>query len=239
MAAPFSSAITYLGKDRLERFRTPDSVSHRCDLPARVVPGLRRNNVRLERTIRLCGFLLPLRVRRFRPRLGSVVESQEDVASDAVTTPVPPDEAARVRALARILDSAIRVPGTGITLGLDSLVGLVPGVGDLAGAVMSGYIVIAAARMGVPPAVVTKMVLNLGVDTLVGSVPLLGDLFDVGFRANMRNAALLDRHLAEPVAVRRSSRLAVLAAIGGVVVLAAAGVFLAILTVRGLNWLVR
>jgi len=156
-----------------------------------------------------------------------------------VTTPVPPDEAARVRALARILDSAIRVPGTGITLGLDSLVGLVPGVGDLAGAVMSGYIVIAAARMGVPPAVVTKMVLNLGVDTLVGSVPLLGDLFDVGFRANMRNAALLDRHLAEPVAVRRSSRLAVLAAIGGVVVLAAAGVFLAILTVRGLNWLVR
>ena len=156
-----------------------------------------------------------------------------------MTTPVPTDQAARVRALARVLDSAIRIPGTGVTLGLDSLVGLVPGVGDLAGAAMSGYIVIAAARMGVPTAVVAKMVLNLGVDTLVGSVPLLGDLFDVGFRANMRNAALLDLHLAEPVAARRSSRLAVLAAIGGVVVLAAAGVFLAILVVRGLNWLVR
>ena len=138
-----------------------------------------------------------------------------------------------------MLDSAIRVPGTGITFGLDSLVGLVPGVGDLAGAAMSGYIIVAAARMGVPPAVVTKMVLNLGVDTLVGSVPLLGDLFDVGFRANTRNAALLDRHLAEPIAVRRSSRLTVLAAIGGIVVLAAAGIALAVLAVRGLNWLVQ
>ncbi len=104
---------------------------------------------------------------------------------------------------------------------------------------MSGYIILAAARLGVTPAVVVRMVLNLGVDTLVGSVPLLGDLFDVGFRANMRNAALLDRHLAEPVAVRRSSRLAVFAAIGGVLLLAAGGVFLTILAVRGLNWLVR
>jgi hypothetical protein len=156
-----------------------------------------------------------------------------------MTTPVPTDQAARVRALARVLDSAVRVPGTGITFGLDSLVGLVPGVGDVAGAAMSGYIIVAAARLGAPPAVVTKMVLNLGVDTLVGSVPLLGDLFDVGFRANTRNAALLDRHLAEPIAVRRSSRLTVLAAIGGVVVLAAVGVALAVLAVRGLNWLVQ
>ena len=156
-----------------------------------------------------------------------------------MTTPVPVDQAARLRALARMLDSAIPIPGTGIRLGLDSIVGLVPGVGDLAGSVMSGYIVLAAARMGVTPAVVARMILNLGVDTVVGSVPLLGDLFDVGYRANMRNAALLDRHLAEPVAVRRSSRLAVLAAVGGIVLLAAGGVFLAILAVRGLNWLVR
>ena len=145
----------------------------------------------------------------------------------------------RLQSLARLLDSAIRIPGTGIRLGLDSIVGLLPGVGDVAGAAMSGYIVLAAARMGVTPAVVTRMILNLGVDTLVGSVPLLGDLFDVGFKANTRNAALLDRHLAEPVAVRKSSRLAVVAAIGGIVLLAAGGVFLAILAVKGLNWLVR
>jgi hypothetical protein len=82
------------------------------------------------------------------------------------------------------------------------------------------------------------MILNLGVDTLVGSVPLVGDLFDVGFRANLRNAALLDRHLAEPEAVKRTSRLAVAAAIGGVILLAAGGVAIAMVVLRGLNSLV-
>ena len=150
---------------------------------------------------------------------------------------VESDEARRVRLLARAMDSAIRVPGTGIRLGLDSIVGLVPGAGDLVSSLMSGYIVLASARMGVPPAVVTRMILNLGVDTLVGTIPLLGDLFDVGFKANIRNAALLDRHLADPLATRKTSRAAVLAAVAGVVVLGAVGVALAIFVVRGLNWL--
>lgn len=156
-----------------------------------------------------------------------------------MSVPERDDPAARVRALARTLDSAVRIPGTGITFGLDSVIGLVPGIGDVAGAFMSGYIVLVSARLGVPPVVVARMILNLGVDTVVGSVPLLGDLFDVGFRANMRNAALLDRHLAEPVATRRSSRMAVAAAIAGVVILGAVGVALAVVAVRGLNWLVR
>ena len=156
-----------------------------------------------------------------------------------MTAPVTTDDAAKVRALARLLDSAIRIPGTSITIGLDSIVGLVPGIGDLAGGLMSGYIVLVSARMGVPPSVVVRMILNLGVDTLVGSVPLLGDLFDVGFRANIRNAALLDRHLAQPAATRRSSRVAVVAAIGGVVVLIAIGVGLAMLVAKGLNQLIR
>lgn len=156
-----------------------------------------------------------------------------------MTVPATTDDAARVRALARLLDSAIRIPGTGITIGLDSIVGLIPGVGDLAGGLMSGYIVLTSARMGVPSSVVARMILNLGVDTLVGSVPILGDLFDVGFRANIRNAALLDRHLAEPVATRRSSRLAIVAAVGGMVVLIAVGVGLAMLIAKGLNYLIR
>jgi len=157
-----------------------------------------------------------------------------------VTIPARNDDSARrVRALARTLDSAIRIPGTKISFGLDSIIGLVPGVGDLAGAVMSGYIVLTSARMGIPPAVVGRMILNLGVDTLVGSIPLLGDLFDVGFRANTRNAALLERHLAEPATTTRSSRMAVIAALAGVVLLAAGGVALAMVLVRGLNWLVR
>ena len=143
----------------------------------------------------------------------------------------------RVQILARALDSAIRIPGTRITFGLDSIIGLVPGAGDLASALVSGYIVLASARMGVPPAVVIRMILNLGVDTLVGSVPLLGDLFDVGFRANLRNAALLERHIADPGSTERTRCLAIAAAVGGVILLGAAGVALAMFVVRGLNWL--
>ena len=144
-----------------------------------------------------------------------------------------------MRTLARALDTAIRIPGTGIRFGLDSIVGLVPGAGDVVSALMSGYIVLASARLGVPPWVVMRMILNLGVDTLVGSVPLVGDLFDVGFRANTRNAALLESHIAEPGSTRRSSKLSVLAAIGGVVLLIAGGIALAMVLVKGLNWLAR
>ena len=147
------------------------------------------------------------------------------------------DDIRKVQTLARTLDTAIRIPGTGIRFGLDSIVGLVPGAGDLVSSMMSGYIVLASARLGVPPWVVMRMILNLGVDTLVGSVPLVGDLFDVGFKANVRNAALLERHVAEPDAARKSSKVAVMVAVAGVVVLAAAGIGLAVLLVRGLNWL--
>ena len=143
----------------------------------------------------------------------------------------------RVRALAKMLDAAVRIPGTNIRFGIDSIMGLVPGLGDLGGAALSGYIVLAAARQGVPVPVLTRMLLNLGVDTLVGTVPLVGDLFDVGYKANLRNAALLERHVGEPEAVRKSSRLAVAVAIGGVVLLAAGGIALAVVLVRGLNWL--
>jgi hypothetical protein len=161
----------------------------------------------------------------------------ESTEADVTLPAVESEDARRVRLLARAMDSAIRIPGTGIRLGLDSIVGLVPGAGDLVSSLMSGYIVLASARMGVPAPVVARMILNLGVDTLVGSVPLLGDLFDVGFKANIRNAALLDRHLADPLATGRTSRAAVLAAVAGVVLLGAAGVALAIFVVRGLNWL--
>ncbi len=149
------------------------------------------------------------------------------------------DPAARARALARMLDSAIRVPGTNFTIGLDPILGLIPGLGDLAGAALSGYIVLTAARLGAPKLVLAKMLLNLGADTLVGSVPVLGDLFDVGFRANIRNSELLDRHVGQPDQARRSSRLTVVATVGALVLLAAVAVALAILSVKALNWLVR
>ena len=112
----------------------------------------------------------------------------------------------RARALARLLDSAVTVPGTKIRFGADSLIGLVPGLGDVAGAVLSGYIVLVATRLGAPASVVARMLLNIGVDTLVGSVPVLGDLFDVAWKSNQMNVALLERHVAAPVATRRTSR---------------------------------
>jgi hypothetical protein len=141
-------------------------------------------------------------------------------------------EVERVRALAKLLDTAVRVPGTDISLGLDPILGLVPGLGDVAGAALSGYIVYAAARLGAPTSVVSRMLLNIGIDTIVGGIPLLGDLFDVAWKSNAKNAVLLERHLADPRATRRASAGVMALAIGGVVLFAAVGVVIAVATVR-------
>lgn len=154
-----------------------------------------------------------------------------------MTPPIRTQDAERVRSLARLLDTAMRVPGTNIRFGLDSVLGLIPGLGDVSGAALSGYIVISAARLGVPRAVLGRMLLNLGVDTVVGTIPLLGDLFDVGFKANVRNAALLEKHIGEPVAAHRSSRWVIAAALAGIFLLALGGIALTVMVVRGLNWL--
>ena len=121
------------------------------------------------------------------------------------TTPRPPASVERVRALARLLDSAVTIPGTRIRFGADSIVGLIPGIGDVAGAVLSGYIVLVATRLGAPASVVTRMLLNIGTDTLVGSIPVLGDLFDVAWKSNQKNVALLEEHLGASVETRRKS----------------------------------
>src|SRR5215208_4813193 len=108
------------------------------------------------------------------------------------------DPLARARTLARLLDSAAKVPGTGIRFGADAILGLVPGLGDVAGAVLSGYLVLLAQRLGAPRAVVLRMLGNVAVDTLGGTVPLIGDLFDVAFKSNSRNLALLERAIDRP-----------------------------------------
>lgn len=129
------------------------------------------------------------------------------------------------RALARVLDTAIGIPGTKLRFGLDALLGLIPGAGDAVSAALSGYIILAAARSGASRPVLTRMVGNVVVDTVIGSIPLLGDLFDVAFRANSRNVALLERLAADPVAVDRSSR-----RVGVVVVVILALVLIGIVT---------
>jgi hypothetical protein len=101
----------------------------------------------------------------------------------------------RMRGLARLMDMALRIPGTRFSFGADSVIGLIPGVGDFAGAAISLYIVNEARRLGVPNDKLLKMLLNIGFDTAAGSVPLVGDLFDVYFKSNRRNLELVLDHL--------------------------------------------
>jgi hypothetical protein len=132
---------------------------------------------------------------------------------------------ARLRRLGELLDTAVRVPGTRFGVGLDALIGLIPGIGDALGAALSGYIVIQAARLGVSRATLARMLLNVGVDTVTGAIPAVGDIFDFAWKANTRNLALLNAHLERPTAVRSSSR-RVLVAIGVAIALIIAGLVL-------------
>ncbi|HEX8907461.1 MAG TPA: DUF4112 domain-containing protein [Longimicrobiaceae bacterium] len=111
----------------------------------------------------------------------------------------------RLDTLAYLLDDSIPIPGTGTRVGLDALIGLIPGVGDAAGALLSCYIVLQAARLGAGFAVILRMLLNIGIETVVGAIPLLGDFFDAGWKANDRNMRLLHKVVDAPGAARRTS----------------------------------
>jgi hypothetical protein len=128
------------------------------------------------------------------------------------------ERTARLQRVAHILDELFRIPGTNFRFGLDALLGLLPGGGDVAGGVMSAYTLLVAARVGAPLSVMFRMGVNIAVDTIVGAVPLLGDLFDAGFKANRRNVDLLQRYVDQPGPTQRGSR-AVVAAILLVLVL--------------------
>lgn len=108
--------------------------------------------------------------------------------------------------LAHWMDSAFRVPGLGFRFGLDALIGLIPGLGDTASSLVSLYILNAARRYGIPRVTVLRMALNIAVDYAFGSIPLLGDVFDVYWKSNKRNVALMREHvLANPRQERRAS----------------------------------
>jgi hypothetical protein len=125
-----------------------------------------------------------------------------------------------LRKWAVLLDSAFRVPGTRMRVGLDPIVGLLPGAGDLVTGLFSVIILLHSVRLRLPKVIVARMMLNIGLDLLVGAVPLLGDLFDAGFKANLRNVALLERHARPGVAPTRSDYVFVVVCIA-VLVLAA------------------
>lgn len=138
----------------------------------------------------------------------------------------------RLRRVGNLLDNSMSIPGTGFRFGVDSLIGLVPGIGDLAGSALSLYIILESARMGVPRPLLARMGWNVAIDTLVGSVPVLGDLFDAGYKANLRNLALLDDVVQAPVAARRSNRRFVLLLGLGLALMGAGAVALTVVLVR-------
>ena len=101
-----------------------------------------------------------------------------------------------VERLAYVMDRSIRIGD--YSIGLDGLIGLVPGIGDFVGALISLYVVATAVRLGYPRVTIARMLVNIGVDAVVGSVPVAGDLFDFAFKATSRNVALMKAHIAEP-----------------------------------------
>jgi hypothetical protein len=142
----------------------------------------------------------------------------------------------RLRRIAWVLDDLVRVPGTSRRFGLDPVLGLLPGGGDIAGGALSAYIVIAAARLGAPSSVILRMGWNIMVDTVLGAVPLFGDVFDAAWKANRRNVALLESYMEQPGSARRSSRLVLAGVLVGI---AATVIGMAALTVLAVRWLVR
>jgi len=157
-----------------------------------------------------------------------------DLSDDARRTSSPSFAAARK--LAYWLDAGFRIPGTDLRFGVDPILGLIPGVGDAAGAVLAGWILVEAYRLGASRATLVRIAGNVALDAAVGAVPLFGDIFDFAWKANLRNVALLERHLAEPGRAARADRSFVFLVLGGVLVTAFALLVLGILLTR---WVFR
>ncbi|HYC49200.1 MAG TPA: DUF4112 domain-containing protein [Burkholderiales bacterium] len=157
--------------------------------------------------------------------------SREPVTIDHDTQKVEADDVRRrLAALAWLLDSSIPLAGGRYRIGLDAIIGLIPGFGDLIGVLVSSYIVREAARLGAPRSVLTHMVLNVAIEGVVGLIPFAGDVFDAAWKANQRNVALLEAHLDQPVGTARASRWYVAGIMGTLIVFiaatAAAGFFI-------------
>ena len=123
------------------------------------------------------------------------------LSSAAQPAPVTQDEIRRtldkIDRIARVMDASFFIPGLNRRAGLDSILGLIPGIGDFAAGAVSAYLIMEARRIGAPPVLLARMAGNIAIDTVIGIVPGLGDLFDVAFKANMRNALLLRAHFGQ------------------------------------------
>ena len=138
------------------------------------------------------------------------MKTDRSPTSSVTTTPDPRAldvQQARdtLKALAWWLDSSIRLPG-GFRIGVDAILGLVPFLGDVLGMLLSGYIVLQAARLRAPLSVLARMLLNVAIEGVIGVIPLAGDVFDAAWKANQRNISLLEDYLDHPAATAAISR---------------------------------
>jgi Domain of unknown function (DUF4112) len=136
--------------------------------------------------------------------------------------PSDPQREAMVAAaelLAKILDTTVKIPGIPLYVGLDPLLGLIPGIGDMLANLIGTVILILAARLQVPQIVIARMSLNLLINGTIGAVPILGDLFSIWFRSHARNAELLRRAATQPYRETQQARIYVACIIAGTVLL--------------------
>lgn len=138
----------------------------------------------------------------------------------------------RLRKLSRLLDNAIAIPGTPFRFGLDPILGLIPGAGDFIGTALSAYIVIEAARLGMPRATLGKMVGNILLECLVGTIPIVGDWFDFAWKANTKNMELLETHVGVSPADQKANRWFIALLVLGLFVLAIGLVAFSVLVIR-------
>ncbi len=140
--------------------------------------------------------------------------------------------------LALIMDDLLRLPGTKFRFGLDPIIGLLPGLGDTASAIVSALALIYAARSGVPKILLARMAANILINELVGIVPGVGDAFSFWFKSNVRNYELLKRHIGMPQRSRRSDWVFVIVVLGLLFLIVFAGLIVSFLVIQALVHLV-
>ena len=149
------------------------------------------------------------------------------------------DQANHLRWLAEMLDTKFRLPG-GFRVGWDGILGLIPGAGDLTSGAISLYILVQAAILGAPPAILARMGLNILIDNVVDFVPVVGNLFDFVWKSNTKNIALLDHYLDNPARTVRRSKWAIAFTVAAIVLFMGAIVTLAVVaSVAAFRWLMQ
>jgi hypothetical protein len=128
----------------------------------------------------------------------------------------------RLRLLTYLLDNSIPISGTPYRIGIDPLIGFIPGVGDFLGMSFSGYLVLESALLGLPKVTLLRMTANILIETLLGTVPFVGDWFDFAWKANVKNMYLLEAHLASGRARKRADWWFIILLLGGLLLVAIA-----------------